>query len=223
MKLVKHINAAGAVLRDSALPAATQELVRLRASQINGSCTDMHTKGGSACGGKPAAAEPGRSVAGGEGLHRGGAGRAGTRRAGSDLEATADRVEIEALRGEFTDAAMTRDYDRLTLLFTSDGTLRIPTPTSSSPAAGHRCSSACWAARFPRQRCRCGSASGTRPTCSGPVTASAPTCPTPGSARIYSLGGQAFVAGDRAVLVITAQGVAEAQLLQAAPEVVPHG
>jgi alkylhydroperoxidase family enzyme len=36
MKLVKHISAAGAVLRDSGLPAATQELVRLRASQING-------------------------------------------------------------------------------------------------------------------------------------------------------------------------------------------
>jgi ketosteroid isomerase-like protein len=44
----------------------------------------------------------------------------------SDLEAIADRVEIEALRGEFTDAAMMRDYDRLTLLFTPDGTLRIP-------------------------------------------------------------------------------------------------
>ena len=46
MKLVKHINAAGAVLHDSALPAATQELVKLRASQINGCgvCTDMHTK-----------------------------------------------------------------------------------------------------------------------------------------------------------------------------------
>jgi AhpD family alkylhydroperoxidase len=46
MKLVKHINAAGAVLHDSALPAATQELVKLRASQINGCgvCTDMHSK-----------------------------------------------------------------------------------------------------------------------------------------------------------------------------------
>ena len=47
--------------------------------------------------------------------------------------------------------------------------------------------------------------------------------PYPGQARIYSLGGQAFVAGDRAVLVITAQGVAETQLLQAASEVVPRG
>ena len=46
LKLVKHINAAGAVLHDSALPAATQELVKLRASQINGCgfCTDMHIK-----------------------------------------------------------------------------------------------------------------------------------------------------------------------------------
>jgi SnoaL-like domain len=44
----------------------------------------------------------------------------------SDLEAIADRVEIEALRGEFTDAAMMRDYDRLASLFTTDGALRIP-------------------------------------------------------------------------------------------------
>ena len=46
MKLIKHLQAAGLVLKDSGLPAATQELVRLRASQINGCgfCTDMHTK-----------------------------------------------------------------------------------------------------------------------------------------------------------------------------------
>jgi AhpD family alkylhydroperoxidase len=45
-KFAKYINSAGAVLADSALPAATQELVKLRASQINGCgfCTDMHTK-----------------------------------------------------------------------------------------------------------------------------------------------------------------------------------
>ncbi|HET9972335.1 MAG TPA: nuclear transport factor 2 family protein [Streptosporangiaceae bacterium] len=43
----------------------------------------------------------------------------------SDLETIADRVEIEALRGEFTDAAMMRDYGRLTALFTPDGALRI--------------------------------------------------------------------------------------------------
>ncbi|WP_338696958.1 carboxymuconolactone decarboxylase family protein [Streptomyces sp. Q6] len=45
-KLIKHINSAGKVIADSALPAATQELVKIRASQINGCgfCTDMHTK-----------------------------------------------------------------------------------------------------------------------------------------------------------------------------------
>ena len=44
----------------------------------------------------------------------------------SELEAIADRVEIEALRGEFTDAVMMRDYDRLAALFTEDGVVRIP-------------------------------------------------------------------------------------------------
>ena len=46
LKLVRHINSATAILHDSALPAATQELVKLRASQINGCgfCTDMHIK-----------------------------------------------------------------------------------------------------------------------------------------------------------------------------------
>jgi AhpD family alkylhydroperoxidase len=45
-KFVKHINSAGAVLTGSALPSATQELVKIRASQINGcaGCLDMHTK-----------------------------------------------------------------------------------------------------------------------------------------------------------------------------------
>ena len=44
----------------------------------------------------------------------------------SNLHDIADRVEIEALRGEFTDAAMMRDYDRLASLFTPDGALRMP-------------------------------------------------------------------------------------------------
>src|SRR5450755_3775133 len=44
----------------------------------------------------------------------------------SDFQAIADRVEIEALRGEFTDAAMMRDYDRLASLFTPEGALRMP-------------------------------------------------------------------------------------------------
>ena len=44
----------------------------------------------------------------------------------SDLQAIADRVEIEALRGEFSDAAMMRDRARLASLFTDDGALRMP-------------------------------------------------------------------------------------------------
>ena len=44
----------------------------------------------------------------------------------SDFQAIADRVEIEALRGEFTDAAMMRDNDRAASLFTVDGALRMP-------------------------------------------------------------------------------------------------
>ncbi|MEV8592777.1 carboxymuconolactone decarboxylase family protein [Streptomyces sp. NPDC052012] len=45
-KVFKHINSAGKAVTDSGLPAATQELVKIRASQINGCgfCTDMHTK-----------------------------------------------------------------------------------------------------------------------------------------------------------------------------------
>jgi AhpD family alkylhydroperoxidase len=43
---LKHITTGGKAVSDSTLPAATQELVKLRASQINGCgfCTDMHTK-----------------------------------------------------------------------------------------------------------------------------------------------------------------------------------
>jgi ketosteroid isomerase-like protein len=44
----------------------------------------------------------------------------------SDLLAIADRVEIEARRGEFTDAVMMNDHDRLASLFTHDGVIRIP-------------------------------------------------------------------------------------------------
>jgi len=45
-KFVKHLNSVGGVVTGPALPAATQELVKIRASQINGcaACTDMHTK-----------------------------------------------------------------------------------------------------------------------------------------------------------------------------------
>ena len=44
----------------------------------------------------------------------------------SDLQAIADRVQIEALRGEFSDAVMMNDHDRLASLFTHDGVVRIP-------------------------------------------------------------------------------------------------
>lgn len=45
-KVLKHIIVAAKELEDSTLPSSTQELVNLRASQINGcgSCTDMHFK-----------------------------------------------------------------------------------------------------------------------------------------------------------------------------------
>jgi AhpD family alkylhydroperoxidase len=45
-KFAKHINSAGAVISNSSLPKTIQELVKIRASQINGCafCTDMHTK-----------------------------------------------------------------------------------------------------------------------------------------------------------------------------------
>jgi AhpD family alkylhydroperoxidase len=52
MKFVKYLNSAGRVLTESTVPLATQELVKLRASQINGCgyCTDMHTKDAVAAG-----------------------------------------------------------------------------------------------------------------------------------------------------------------------------
>jgi AhpD family alkylhydroperoxidase len=45
-RFTKYIASAGRTVTDSALPATTQELVRIRASQINGCgfCLDMHTK-----------------------------------------------------------------------------------------------------------------------------------------------------------------------------------
>ncbi|MFH8339814.1 carboxymuconolactone decarboxylase family protein [Streptomyces sp. AM6-12] len=51
-KFLKYVNSAGKVLSDSTLPFATQELVKLRASQINGCgfCTDMHSKDAAAAG-----------------------------------------------------------------------------------------------------------------------------------------------------------------------------
>ncbi|MGS2642777.1 carboxymuconolactone decarboxylase family protein [Streptosporangium sp. LJ11] len=54
-KILKHFMAAGKALKESPLPAATQELVALRVSQINGCavCLDMHTKEAVAAGESP--------------------------------------------------------------------------------------------------------------------------------------------------------------------------
>ena len=49
---VRRLNAAAQVVAESPLPETVQELVRIRASQINGCgfCTDMHTKDALAAG-----------------------------------------------------------------------------------------------------------------------------------------------------------------------------
>ncbi|MFG2369115.1 carboxymuconolactone decarboxylase family protein [Streptomyces mirabilis] len=54
-KALKYFMSAGKALKDSPLPAATQELVALRVSQINGCavCIDMHTKEAAAAGETP--------------------------------------------------------------------------------------------------------------------------------------------------------------------------
>ena len=54
-KVVKYIVSANKVVDDSTLPTATQELVRIRASQINGCgfCLDMHTKDAAQAGESP--------------------------------------------------------------------------------------------------------------------------------------------------------------------------
>ena len=45
-QLFKYFNSVNKVIKGSPLPPATQELVKIRASQVNGCafCTDMHTK-----------------------------------------------------------------------------------------------------------------------------------------------------------------------------------
>ncbi|MDV5143074.1 carboxymuconolactone decarboxylase family protein [Streptomyces sp. SBC-4] len=54
-KAFKHLMSAGKAVKDSSLPAATQELVSLRVSQINSCavCIDMHTKEATAAGETP--------------------------------------------------------------------------------------------------------------------------------------------------------------------------
>ena len=54
-KVVKYLVSANKAAADSALPAATQELMKIRASQINGCgfCLDMHTKDAAKAGESP--------------------------------------------------------------------------------------------------------------------------------------------------------------------------
>ncbi|MFG2077347.1 carboxymuconolactone decarboxylase family protein [Nonomuraea maritima] len=51
-KVLKQFMSVGRAFRESSLPAATQELVALRVSQINGcaACVDLHTKEAAAAG-----------------------------------------------------------------------------------------------------------------------------------------------------------------------------
>ncbi|MBO1336024.1 carboxymuconolactone decarboxylase family protein [Streptomyces sp. VRA16 Mangrove soil] len=51
-KVIKHVVAAGRAAEDTGVPAATLELVKIRASQINGcaGCLDMHVKDAEAAG-----------------------------------------------------------------------------------------------------------------------------------------------------------------------------
>ncbi|WAZ22024.1 carboxymuconolactone decarboxylase family protein [Streptomyces cinnabarinus] len=51
-KVFRHVNTAAKAVADSTLPDSTAELVKIRASQINGCgyCTDMHTKDAAAAG-----------------------------------------------------------------------------------------------------------------------------------------------------------------------------
>ncbi|WP_020388498.1 nuclear transport factor 2 family protein [Kribbella catacumbae] len=44
----------------------------------------------------------------------------------SDIQAIADRLEIEALRCGFTDSSLMRDWDGFAATFTPDGALRMP-------------------------------------------------------------------------------------------------
>ncbi|MGW0913254.1 carboxymuconolactone decarboxylase family protein [Streptomyces sp. NPDC002784] len=51
-KVFRHVNSAAKVVSDAGVPGSTLELVKIRASQINGCgfCTDMHTKDAAAAG-----------------------------------------------------------------------------------------------------------------------------------------------------------------------------
>ncbi|CAM5670313.1 Carboxymuconolactone decarboxylase family protein OS=Streptomyces rimosus subsp. rimosus (strain ATCC / DSM 40260 / JCM 4667 / NRRL 2234) OX=1265868 GN=SRIM_038715 PE=4 SV=1 [Streptomyces rimosus subsp. rimosus] len=83
-KFTKRFANAGLLIAQSALPKATEELVALRVSQINGCgwCVDAHAKEAAAAGETRGTAQPDRRVARGHRVHRGRAGRAGPGRGG---------------------------------------------------------------------------------------------------------------------------------------------
>jgi hypothetical protein len=54
----------------------------------------------------------------------------------TDIQTFTDRVEIEALRGEFTDAAMMLDHNRFASLFTQEAVLRIQLDGDTTPLTG---------------------------------------------------------------------------------------
>ena len=64
-KVVKYLVAADRAVAETTVPASTLELVKLRASQINGCgfCTDMHTKDAEAAGEKLYPPQPGGRLA----------------------------------------------------------------------------------------------------------------------------------------------------------------
>ena len=83
-KWAKHVISSNKAITDSTLPKPVQELVKIRASQINGcgGCLDMHTKDAAAAGESLVRINLVGGLAGDNRLHRGGAGSAGTHRPG---------------------------------------------------------------------------------------------------------------------------------------------
>ena len=110
----------------------------------------------------------------------------------SDFQAIADRVEIEALRGEFTDAVMMRDYGRVASLFTPDGALRMPNvPVDLAGreeirAWGEQGAGPCGSTSCrPRTRARSGWTATPRPA--APTSKSSSACATASSELNYAI------------------------------------
>ena len=92
-------SASKVVIKDSTLPKSTQDMVMLRASQINGCdfCTDIHTKERRRARRRELGAhQPGRDLAGVHGVHRCRARRPGADRAGHPHGRCGWRVTDEA-------------------------------------------------------------------------------------------------------------------------------